>query len=66
MLVKYALGHKSTKHTEVYTHIVSFPEHETFTVKAITTAKEAIPLIEEGYIYDSTSPDGFMLYKKRK
>jgi hypothetical protein len=66
MLVKYALGHKSTKHTEVYTHIVGFPEHDTFIVKAVTTAEEAIPLIGQGYTYDSTTPDGFNLYKKRK
>jgi len=66
LLVKYALGHKSTKHTERYTHIVKFPEHETFEVKAVTTANDAIPLLEQGYNYEATTPDGFMLYKKRK
>ena len=66
MLVKYALGHKSTKHTEVYTHIVGFPENESFDVIAVTTAQEAIPLIEQGYVFDSTTPDGYNLYKKRK
>ena len=66
MLVKYALGHKSTQHTEVYKHIVSLPESDTFKVKAVTTAEEAIPLIEQGYLFDSTTPDGFNLYKRRK
>jgi len=65
-LCQYALGHKSTKHTEVYTHIVGFPEHDSFIVKAVTTAEEAIPLIEQGYHFDSTTPDGYNLYKKRK
>ena len=66
MLVKYALGHKSTQHTEVYTHIVKFPENDSFEVKAVTTAEEAIPLIEQGFTFDSTSPDRFNLYKRRK
>jgi hypothetical protein len=45
---------------------VSFPEDESFDAIAVTTANEAIPLIEEGFIYETTTPDGFMLYKKRK
>jgi hypothetical protein len=58
--------HNACKHTKVYTHTVGFPEHDTFIVKAVTTAEQAIPLIEQGYTYDSTTPDGFNLYKKRK
>jgi hypothetical protein len=29
-------------------------------------AKEVIPLIQEGFVFENTTPDGFMLYKKRK
>jgi len=57
---------KNRKITFIFFLNISFSEDESFDAIAVTTANEAIPLIEEGFIYETTTPDGFMLYKKRK
>ena len=64
--VKRVLGHKNIKNTEVYTHLIAFPENDEYIVKAVTKHEEAIKLLEKGFTYEVTTPDGIMLFKKRK
>jgi hypothetical protein len=49
-----------------YTQLVTFTEDEEYTCKATTDSKEAQNLLEHGFIYQLTTPDGLMLFKKRK
>lgn len=62
--VMQLLGHKNTKNTLVYTHLVSF-ESDEFVCKTARTVYEARALIENGFEY-VTDVDGKKLFKKRK
>jgi len=66
LLVKQLLGHKKLETTMFYTQLVTFTEDEEYTCKATTDSKEAQNLLEHGFIYQLTTPDGLMLFKKRK
>jgi hypothetical protein len=46
--------------------MVNFDADEEFTVKAAKNEKDATPLIEAGYQYIATTPEGIMLFRKRK
>jgi len=59
------LGHKNIKNTLIYTQLVNFKDDE-FICKAATTSEEAKQLVEAGFDYVCTSPDGVMLFRKRK
>jgi integrase len=65
LLVKYRLGHKRLENTEVYTHLVDF-ENDEYDSAAAQTKNEARQLIDTGFDYVATTPDGFMLFRKRK
>ncbi|MGA2308906.1 MAG: site-specific integrase [Candidatus Bathyarchaeia archaeon] len=65
LLVKYRLGHKRLENTEVYTHLVDF-ENDEYDSAAAQTKNEARQLIDTGFDYVTTTPDGFMLFRKRK
>jgi len=64
--VKQVLGHKNIKNTEVNTHLITFPENDEYIVKAFTNHTKAIEFLEKGFTYELTTPDGIMLFKKRK
>jgi len=63
--VMQVLGHKSIKSTLVYTHLLNF-ETDEFISKVARTAEEACKLVEAGFEYVCTTPDGLMLFRKRK
>ena len=63
--VKQVLGHKNIKNTLVYTHLINFRAEE-YTTKVAKNSDEACVLLESGFEYVLTSPDGLMIFKKRK
>jgi integrase len=63
------MGHRDYNTTSKYLHLARIAElatDEQWICKAVTTKDEAKPLIESGFQYVNTTPDGFMLYRKRK
>ena len=46
--VKILLGHKMIKDTEIYTHIIDFPDDD-YVSKIAKTADEAKALVESGF-----------------
>jgi len=66
LLVKDVLGHKSIASTMKYTHLIEQIREEEYTVKAARTEAEAKPLIETGFQFVVTTPEGYMLFRKRK
>ena len=65
LYVKDILGHKSIQNTLVYTHLVSFEEEDSFTVKVAKDVNECIQLLEQGFEY-VTEMDWIKLLRKRK
>ena len=63
--VKQVLGHKNIKNTMVYTHLINFRAEE-YTTKVANNSDEACKLLEAGFEYVLTTPDGLMIFKKRK
>jgi integrase len=66
LLVKQQLGHKKIETTMIYTQLVNFTEDEDYICTATKDTAEAKQLIEHGFQYVNTTPDGIMLYRKRK
>jgi len=67
--VKAVLGHKRIESTMVYINIESalfLATSDEFTCKATTNDNEAKQLIESGFEYTMTTPNGLMLFRKRK
>jgi len=60
------LGHRNIKNTLVYTQLAKFSEKDEFVCKVATNAKEAKKLVESGFQYVCTTPEGLMLFRKRK
>lgn len=63
------MGHRDYNTTSKYLHLARIAElatDEQWICKAVTTKDEAKPLVESGFQYVNTTPDGFMLYRKRK
>jgi integrase len=65
LYVKEFLGHRSISSTMKYLQLTELGGDETFTVKAVTKAEEAIPLLEKGFLFSNMIGD-IALYKKRK
>ncbi len=59
------LGHKRIQNTLIYTQLVDLKTDE-YTSKAARDAGEASRLIEAGFDYVCTTPEGVMLFRKRK
>ena len=59
------LGHKSIQNTLVYTQLIDFKSDE-YVCKTAENAREAAQLVEGGFEYVCTTPEGIMLFKKRK
>jgi integrase len=65
--VKEMLGHRNINSTLVYTHLVPFDEDaEGFYHATAKDEKEAGELYDQGYRYDCTTPQGIMLFIKKK
>jgi integrase len=66
LFVQKQIGHRSISNTVRYTRMVNFDIEEEFIVKAAKDKEDAESLIETGYQYVVTTPDGYMLFRKRK
>lgn len=63
------LGHRSVKNTLIYIHLESvvYPGGgDDYTGKVATTQAEKLALIEAGFEFVSSDPDGTMYFRKRK
>lgn len=63
--VQYLLGHRSIINTERYTHLVDYTGDKYFSAVA-TTKTEKRALIEEGFEFVSSDPDGTQYFRKPK
>ena len=59
--VMRTLGHKNIKNTLVYTHLINFKADEYIT-KVAKGSNEACQLLEAGFEYVLTTPDGLMIF----
>jgi len=66
LLVKQQMGHKKIETTLVYTQLLNTNEEEEYTCRATDNKDEAMKLVENGFQYTVTTPDGYMLFRKRK
>jgi integrase len=66
LFVQKQIGHRSLSNTVRYTRMVNFDSEDEYLVKVAKTVNEAGSLIETGYQYIVTAPEGFMLFRKRK
>jgi len=68
LLVKRKLGHKGINNTLIYIDLEAtlFNTNEEYTCKATDNKDEAMKLMENGFEYTLTTPDGYMLFRKRK
>lgn len=64
--VKELLGHRNINSTLIYTQLIENAVSEDFHFATAKDDKEARPLIEKGFEYVATTPQGVMLFKKRK
>jgi len=64
--VKRLLGHRNINSTLIYTQLIENTASEDFHFSTAENDKEAKPLIEKGFEYVATTPQGVMLFKKRK
>ena len=65
--VQSKLGHKRLDSTMVYTHLVEFDEESQNYHHAIArNEQEAGELIDNGWTYVLTTPNGIMMFRKRK
>jgi integrase len=63
--VQHLLGHKSIVTTERYTRTVEYSGDKYFSAVA-TTRQEKQALIEDGFEYVSSDPDGMQYFRKPK
>ncbi len=63
--VERILGHKNINNTLVYTHLIDFGEDE-WVSKVAINADEACELVEAGFEFVCSTPDDFMVFRKRK
>lgn len=67
LLVKESCGHRDINSTLVYTHLVPTDEEaERYHKASAKDEKEAGELIEQGWQYVVTTPQGIMLFRKAK
>ena len=66
LFVQQQLGHRSLSNTVRYTRMVNFNADDEYIVKAAKNRLDAEPLIEAGYQFVVTTPEGYMLFRKRK
>jgi hypothetical protein len=59
------LGHKNFQNTIIYTYLVNF-EADQYITRGTSSDKGGRALIEAGFEYVWTSPNGVMLFRKPK
>ena len=64
--VKKVLGHKDIKNTEIYMQTAGDPSTVECITGIATSGDEARKLIEAGFDYALTTPNGLMIFKNRK
>jgi integrase len=65
LMVMERLGHKKITTTMLYTQLVALAEDPEYESQGVTTAKEAMKLVDAGYEYVNTI-EGISIYRKRK
>lgn len=65
LYVKALLGHNDLRSTLRYTQLMAWDKEE-YVCKAAQASKEAAALIEQGFDYVTTTPEGLMLFRKPK
>jgi integrase len=65
LIVMNKLGHKDIKNTMIYTHLTDFAEDDYIT-QSTNDRKQAETLLNDGFDYITTAPDGYMMFRKRK
>ena len=63
--VRIIMGHKSLNTTQKYLHLLNFEEGE-WEVEGTTDKKRVEELLLLNYKYELTTPDGTMMFRKRK
>jgi len=66
LFVKQQMGHKKIETTLIYTQLLQFEQDNNYTCKVAQNAEQATQLIENGFEYIATTPEGLMLFRKRK
>jgi hypothetical protein len=64
-MVMQRLGHKKIETTMLYTQLLALAEDPEYASKGVTTAKEAMQLVDAGFEYVNTI-EGINIYRKRK
>jgi hypothetical protein len=67
--VKAILGHKDIESTMIYINLenaIFLNDSSEWTCKTAKDTNEATKLIEVGFEYITTTPEGLMLFRKRK
>jgi len=59
------MGYTKLTTTQRYMHLLNLNDDE-WTCKATNNTKDATALVESGFEYVATTPDGLMLFRKRK
>jgi len=65
LYVKQQMGHSQIRTTLIYTQLLHYNDDE-WTCKATTNDNEVPALIENGFEHHLTTPNGLMLFRKRK
>ena len=65
LLVMTQMGHKDIKNTMIYTHLTNYADDE-YVTQSTTDRKEGEKLLQDGFDYVTTAPDGYMMFRKRK
>jgi len=63
------LGHRNINNTTIYVHLekTHYPNGgDDYTAKVATTQAEKLALIEAGFTFVSSDPDGIQYFKKQK
>jgi len=66
LFVKQQMGHKKIETTLIYTQLLQFEQDNNYTCKVAQNAEQATQLIENVFEYIATTPEGLMLFRKRK
>jgi len=64
--VMQLLRNRNIKNTLIYTQLIKFEKEDDFYSATAKTTDEAEKLVEDGFDYVCTTPEDFMLFRKRR